>query len=135
MRKSHLSAAFAAAILATGLGATSAGAQTVDWPLGAELRGATVRVELANGVTNTVQFYPDGTAAITGRSGQVVNGNWWAESNQLCLQAAGKRECWPYQTAFQNNRTVTLTSDCAATSRWTASGIQQPQQQRAGERG
>lgn len=136
MRKFHFAAAVAGAIAAAGLGAGSASAQTADWPLGSELRGATVRVELANGVVNNVQFHPDGSATITGRSGQVVNGNWWVESNRLCMQASGQRECWPYQMAFQNGQTVTLTSDCAATSRWTAlSTQQQPQQQRAGERG
>jgi len=131
-------AAFAGAILASGLASGTAGAQTVDWPPGAELRGATVQVEFADGVANTVQFHPDGTASITGRSGRLVNGNWFVEGSRLCLQAAGERECWPYQAAFQTGRTPTLTSDCAATSRWTALSTQQPPQptqQRSGERG
>jgi hypothetical protein len=136
MRKIQLAAAVAGAIVVATLGAGTASAQTADWPLGAELRGATVQVQLPGGVVNTVQFYPDGTASLTGRSGQVVSGNWFVEGQRLCLQAAGERECWPYRMAFQTGQPVTLTSDCAATSTWTALSTQQPpMQQPSGERG
>lgn len=137
MRKSHLAAAVAGTIAALAFGSGSASAQTADWPLGAELRGASVQVQFADGIVNTVQFNPDGTATITGRSGRVVNGNWFVEGQRLCLQAAGQRECWPYQMAFRTGQPVTLTSDCAATSTWTALSTQQPppMQRPSGERG
>lgn len=135
MKKTHMAAAFAGALFAS-IGMTgTANAQT-----GAELRGATANVELPGGVVNTVQLNADGTATIQSATGQVVSGNWFVQNSMLCLQAGGERECWPYQTPFQNGQAYVLTSDCSVTSRWTANGIQQPMieqpvQQRSGERG
>lgn len=139
MRKTQVAAAFAAAMVATALSAGSASAQTVDWPLGAELRGSTIQVDFPTGDVNTLQLYPDGTASIQGRNGTTVPAQWSIENGQICLAAGGQRECWPYATALQQGQTVTLTSDCASTSRWTALSLQQPPpppvQERSGERG
>lgn len=137
MKKSQLAAAVAGALIAT-FGASSASAQ--DWPLGSELRGSTIQVDFPTGDVNTLQLYPDGTASIQGRNGMTVPAQWTLEGGQLCLAAGGERECWPYATAFQQGQTVSLTSDCASSSRWTALSLQQPappppMQQRSGERG
>ena len=131
MKKTHLAAAFASAMAGSMMMAGTATAQTM--PDGSELRGATVQVELADGVVNTVTFNPDGTASIQGRT-QTVPGRWWVENQRLCLEAGGERECWPYNSAFQNGQMLVLTSDCAATSRWTALSTA-PVQRRRGERG
>jgi hypothetical protein len=137
MKKTHLAAALAGALVATVMGAGTANAQ--DWPLGSELRGSTIQVDFPTGDVNTLQLYPDGTASIQGRNGQTVPAQWTLEGGQLCLAAGGERECWPYATAFQQGQTVTLTSDCASSSRWTALSLQQPppppMQERSGERG
>ena len=138
MKKTHLAAAIAGALIATAAGAESASAQTVDWPLGSELRGATVQVQFADGIVNTVNFYPDGTARIEGPGGAVANGTWTVGNGQLCLTVGAESECWPYQTAFVNGQPVVLTSDCASTSTWIAQMLQQPpppMEQRSGERG
>jgi hypothetical protein len=138
MKKLHVAAAFAGALVAMA-GAGSASAQTMDWPLGAELRGSTIQVDFPTGDVNTLQLYPDGTASIQGRNGVTVPAQWSVENQQICLAAGGERECWPYATAFQQGQTVTLTSDCASSSRWTALSLQQPPpppvQERSGERG
>ena len=136
MKKTRLVAGVAASIFISVMAAGSASAQTADWPLGAELRGATAQVQFADGAVNTVNFHPDGTATIVGRSGQSVNANWFVQGQQLCLQTATGRECWPYNMAFQTGQSMTLTSDCGSTSRWTAMSTQQPPvQTRSGERG
>ena len=131
MKKLHLAAAFIAAVAGSTLMAGTASAQTM--PNGAELRGATVQVDLANGATNTVTFNPDGTASIQGAT-ESVPGRWYVQGSSLCLEAGGARECWPYQSMFRDGQTVTLTSDCASTSRWTALSTA-PVQTRSGERG
>lgn len=139
MRKIKVAAALAGALVVTALSAGSASAQTMDWPLGSELRGSTIQVDFPTGDVNTLQLYPDGTASIQGRSGVTVPAQWTLENNQLCLAAGGERECWPYATALQQGQSVTLTSDCASSSRWTALSLQQPPpppvQERSGERG
>jgi len=138
MKKFQVAAAVAGALVATALGAGTASAQTMNWPLGSELRGSTIQVDFPTGDVNTLQLYPDGTASIQGRNGQTVPAQWSLENQQICLMAGGERECWPYATALQQGQTVTLTSDCASTSRWTALSLQQPPvpvQERSGERG
>ena len=131
MKKLHVAAAFVAAVAGSTLMAGTASAQTM--PNGAELRGATVQVELHNGVTNVVTFNPDGTASIQGAT-ETVPGRWYVQGSNLCLEASGARECWPYQSAFRDGQSVVLTSDCASTSRWTALSTA-PVQTRSGERG
>jgi hypothetical protein len=131
MKKMHLAAAFVAAMAGSTMMAESASAQTM--PDGSELRGATVQVEFDGGVVNTVTFNADGTASIQGAT-QTVPGRWWIENQRLCLESGGERECWPYQSAFQDGQMLVLTSDCAATSRWTALSTA-PVQRRRGERG
>jgi hypothetical protein len=136
VRKFRYAAGFAAAIFASVVAAGSASAQTADWPLGAELRGASAQVEFANGIVNNVNFHPDGTATVTGPGGASVNANWYVQSNQLCLQTGTSRECWQYTTPWQTGQSATLTSDCGTTSRWTALSTQQPPAPaRSGERG
>ena len=129
MKKMHLAAALAGAMIASMAFADSASAQTM--PDGSELRGATVQIETADGIVNTVTFNADGTASIQGRT-QTVPGTWYVQGGRLCLVAGGETECWPYNAAFRNGQTVVLTSDCAATSRWTALSTAQ---RRSGERG
>ena len=131
MKKLHVAAAFVAAVAGSTLMAGTASAQTM--PNGAELRGATVQVELPNGVTNVVTFNPAGTASIQGAT-ETVPGRWYVQGSNLCLEASGARECWPYQSAFRDGQSVVLTSDCASTSRWTALSTA-PVQTRSGERG
>ena len=131
MKKLHVAAAFVAAVAGSTMMAGTASAQIM--PNGAELRGATVQVELPNGVTNVVTFNPDGTASIQGAT-ETVPGRWYVQGSNLCLEASGARECWPYQSAFRDGQSVVLTSDCASTSRWTALSTA-PVQTRSGERG
>ncbi len=133
MKKTRMAAGVFAATCISIFAAGSASAQTAD---GSELRGATARVELAGGVVNNVNFHPDGTATIVGRSGNSVNANWYVQGQQLCLQTSSARECWAYQGPFRNGQSLSLTSDCGSSSRWTASSVQEPAApSRAGERG
>jgi len=134
MKKMHLAALLGGAMAGSVMFAPAASAQTM--PMGAELRGATMQIAFADGVTNTVTFNPDGTASIQGPT-DTVAGRWFVDGSRLCLQTAAGRECWPYQAPFMNGQTVTLTSDCASTSQWTALSTAQPpmQQRRPGERG
>ncbi|HEX8401133.1 MAG TPA: hypothetical protein VF628_05460 [Allosphingosinicella sp.] len=87
-------------------------------PDGSEIIGHSVQVE-ANGTTNTVFFDPGGNARILSAAGTEVQGRWSVANQQMCLSVGSLRECWPYQQAFQAGQPVTLTSDCAVTSRWT----------------
>ncbi|HET9426894.1 MAG TPA: hypothetical protein VFO69_00900 [Allosphingosinicella sp.] len=135
MRKFRFAAGAAGALFISVIASGSASAQTADWPPGAELRGAAAQVEFADGVVNNVNFNPDGTATITGPGGSTANANWFVQGQQLCLQTGTGRECWPYQMAFQTGQSLTLTSDCGSTSRWTALSTQQPPVRRSGERG
>lgn len=132
MKKTSVAAALGGAcLMLVPLGAASA--QT--WMPGSEITGHGIQVE-ANGVTNTVYFDPGGTARILSQSGREVQGTWSVENQMLCLNAAGARECWPYQAAFQTGQPVVLTSNCSVTSRWTPISTAAPMQQpRAGERG
>ena len=132
MKKIHLLAAVAGAFASSFLLAPAASAQVAN---GSELRGATVQVQFPDGTLNTLTFNADGTASIQGPA-QTVPARWWVQDQQLCLEAVGSRECWPYQRALEVGRTLTLTSSCAATSQWTALSTAPPdQQRRPGERG
>ena len=136
MKKSHVAAAFAGAMLIAVAAPGSAAAQTA--PDGSELRGATFSVASTDGTVNTVNLHPDGTASISSPSGLVtVQGRWFIENNMLCLEvAADRRECWAYHSVFQVGQEVVLTSDCPATSRWTAQTLAAPPPtEGAGERG
>jgi hypothetical protein len=106
------------------------------WVPGSEITGHSIQVE-TNGVVNTVFFDPGGTARIVSPSGTQVQGRWMVEGQNLCLDVGpNARECWPYQAAFQTGQTVTLTSNCAITSRWTPISTEQMiQPERGGERG
>lgn len=127
-------------LLATALGAalivptTTALGQT-PWVPGTEIIGQSAQVQ-TNGVVNTVYFDPGGTARIVTPSGNTVAGTWAAANGQLCLGTGAAQECWPYASPFQAGQPITLTSNCQATSTWTALGTNQPpMQQGAGERG
>jgi len=136
MKKTSVAAAFAGAVLAAFAVPGTAAAQGM--PDGSELRGSTFSVASTDGTVNTVNLHPDGTASISSPSGLVtVQGRWFIENNMLCLEvAADRRECWPYQAAFQVGQEVVLTSDCPATSRWTAQTLAPPPLPPAtGERG
>jgi hypothetical protein len=135
MKMTHLAVALAGAVASSMILAPAAVAQTAAWPLGSELAGATAQVQFADGIVNTVTFNADGTATIQG-PGVTVPGRWFVQDRQLCIEATGARECWPYAMAWQDGRTMTLTSDCASTSSWTASNVAQPPAPpRRGERG
>ena len=131
-----LTASAAAMLLPMGL----ASAQMMA-PDGSEIVGQPLRVEV-NGVTNTVYLNADGSARIVGSANQQVTGSWSAANGNLCLTGGSERECWPYQTAFQQGQPVVLTSDCGSASRFTAlatnrrAPVTPPVQvQQAGERG
>ena len=130
MKKTSVAAALGGVCLML-VPVTGAAAQT--WVRGAEITGHAVQVE-TNGVVNTVNFDPGGSARIVSPSGQTVQGRWFIDNQQLCLETS-QRECWPYQQAFQTGQQVVLTSSCAATSRWTPISTNQPMMQRRGERG
>ena len=73
--------------------------------------GQTLRVIAANGAESRMQFRPDGrvVAAFGERS---VTGSWELQGENLCFRwGNAARECWPYERAFQQGRTVTVTSD------------------------
>ena len=123
------SAFFAAVLACSGV----AGAQS--WTPGSEIIGQTVQVE-TNGVVNSITFNADGSASIATPSGRIVPASWTATGNQLCLTSGAQTECFPYSQAFQAGQTVTITSNCNATSRWLASSVNPPASElRAGERG
>jgi hypothetical protein len=126
-----ITARLAAALAACSLSGVAA-AQA--WTPGTEIVGQSVQVE-TNGVINTVTFNADGSAMISTPSGRAVPASWTATGGRLCLTAGGASECFPYARAFQAGQTVTATSNCGATSRWLANGVNQPRSQVAGERG
>jgi hypothetical protein len=107
-------------------------------PTGAEITGHAVSVD-SSGIVNIVHFDPGGTARIVSPAGREVQGRWWVADNTLCLSVGAAKECWPYQAEFVAGQPVVLTSDCAATSRWTALSTEPPPpppvKERAGERG
>lgn len=120
-----------AALMATPL--TAGVAQ--NWVPGSEIAGHAVQVE-TNGVLNTVYFEPGGVARIQTPGGNVVPATWSASNNNICLNASGAQECWPYAQPFRAGQQVMLTSSCQASSRWLPlSTAQPPMQQGAGERG
>jgi len=136
MRK-NLVAAFIGGTAMMAVAAPSAAAAQSMAPTGAEIAGHPVRVAFSNGASNTLYFDPSGSVRISGAAGEDLTvGRWFVQNQMMCVEAgAGLRECWPYQAAFQAQRTVTLTSDCGATSQWTALSTNEPAPRRAGERG
>lgn len=73
--------------------------------------GQTLRVIAANGAESRMQFRSDGrvVAAFGERS---ITGSWEMEGENLCFRwGQAPRECWPYEGAFPQGRTVTITSD------------------------
>ncbi|WP_126172267.1 hypothetical protein [Altericroceibacterium xinjiangense] len=78
-----------------------------------ELRGRTVRIDAQGGVTNLVNFAPDGTMRIQVVPGQPpVQGYWGLRNNMLCVNFAPRgEECWPYQGAMVANQPVRVTSN------------------------
>lgn len=135
MKKTITAAAFAGGLFVTAFASSAAQAQGM--PDGSELRGAVIRVEFSDGIQNTVNFHPDGTATIQSQNGmQTVAGRWLVQGNQLCLEvAADRRECWNYTARFADGQQYVLTSSCG-TSRWTAlSTAAPPSSGQRGERG
>ena len=122
--------------IALGLGALalSGAAAAQSWTPGSEIIGQSIQVD-TNGVVNTINFNPDGTASILTPAGRAVPATWSATGGQLCLNVSGAQECFPYRQAFQQGQPVTATSSCGATSRWLANAVNQPQSRPAGERG
>ncbi|HEY0626914.1 MAG TPA: hypothetical protein VGD10_09285 [Allosphingosinicella sp.] len=107
-----------------------------QWVPGNEITGHAVQVE-TNGVMNTVYFDAGGAARIVSASGRETPARWAVQGQSICLETgAGVSECWPYTSAFRTGQAVTLTSNCNATSRWTALSTNEPPvTQRSGERG
>ena len=116
------------------VGGMSSAAVAQQWTPGSEIVGQSVQVQ-TNGVTNTVYFDQGGAARIVSPNGNVVNATWTSTGGQLCLNAGGGAECWPYTQAFQAGQAVTLVSSCRSTSSWMANATNPPQAQNAGERG
>lgn len=136
MRKSY---AGVGAFLFAAFSAQSVSAQTAPVLTGAELEGHSVRVDFGNGTVNTVHFDPGGVVRIAPASGPEVQGRWLVQGQSLCLQnGLGTRECWTYRSAFQAGQPVSMTSDCAGASLWTAMSTNPPpppEIQQSGERG
>lgn len=88
----------------------------------AELAGTVIRAETLDGtVMNRVHFYPDGVIHIVPEDGSAaIPGTYAVQNNQLCLtwQPRGT-ECWPYERAFVEGQTVTLTSNRGQMARVT----------------
>jgi len=102
---------------------------------GAEIVGQPIQVT-TNGTTNTVYLDPGGQLRIITPGGNTVPGTWTAANGQLCIGAAGARECVPYAAPFQAGQPLTLTSSCGATETWLAQATNQPPTQgQRGERG
>lgn len=118
MKTLRLIAAGCGTAAALALAPSAASAQMA--PNGSEIIGHSVQVQTASGVTNTVYFQPGGVTRIVAPSGTEVQGTWSVANQALCLGAGTARECFPYQQAFQAGQPVTVTSDCGATSTWTA---------------
>ena len=114
--------------------ALSGAATAQSWTPGSEIVGQSIQVD-TNGVVNTITFNPDGTANILTPAGRAVPATWSATGGQLCLNASGAQECFPYRQAFQQGHPVTATSSCGSTSRWLANAVNQPPSSPAGERG
>lgn len=135
MRKNLIAAALGGVALVTFAAPSSAAAQA---PTGAELQE--MRVQMPDGAMNLLYFQPDGTVRIASSTGaEVAQGRWFVQNQMLCLELGpNARECWPYQEVFEAMKAVNLTSDCGATSQWTALSTRQqaPVQMPApGERG
>jgi hypothetical protein len=114
--------------------ATVVAAQTA-WVPGSEIYGQTVQVQ-TNGVVNNITFNPDGTAVIMTPTGTSVPGTWSAAAGQLCLNAMGGQECWPYSQPFQAGQQVALTSNCQQLTTFMPQATNAPPaQQSSGERG
>ena len=116
---------FASTSLALALGAMPIAAIAQAWTPGSEIVGQSIQVT-TNGVTNTVHFDPGGYARIITPGGKTVNASWTANATELCLNSGAGAECWPYTQAFQAGQSVTLTSNCNATSTWVANGVNPP---------
>ncbi len=99
-----------------------------------EVIGQPIQVT-TNGVTNTVYLDQGGTARLITPKGTTMPATWQVASGQLCLNNGAASECWPYNSPFQANQPVTLTSSCNATSTWTPQGTNSPSQGSKGERG
>lgn len=99
-----------------------------------EVIGQPIQV-VTNGVTNTVYLDAGGTARLITPNGTTLPATWTVASGQLCLNNGSASECWPYNSPFQANKPVTLTSSCNSTSTWTPQGTNAPSQGSKGERG
>jgi hypothetical protein len=97
-----------------------ASAANAQWVPGSELVGHSARVQ-TEGVENVIQFEPNGVARISSPSGAtVVDANWTADGQQMCLRTSSTYDCYPYAQPFEANRPVDLLSTCGVRSRWTA---------------
>lgn len=102
------------------VGLTMATAATAQWVPGSEITGQRVQVQTA-GVTNTIQFDANGVAHISSPTGAtVVDANWRADGNQLCLTTPNTSDCYPYAAPFEADRPIDLVSKCGVTSRFLA---------------
>ena len=130
--KTNLTAALAATISAIALPSV---ASAQMWTPGSEIVGQSVQVNTA-GTVNTVYFDQGGAARITSPAGASASGTWSVANQQLCLDiGTGTAECWPYRSAFEAGKPVTLTSNCNVSSQWLANNTNVPEQQRMPERG
>ena len=122
--------------IALGLGALalSGAAAAQSWTPGSEIVGQSIQVD-TNGVVNTINFNPDGTASILTPAGRAVPATWSATGGQLCLNVSGAQECFPYRQAFQQGQPVTATSSCGSTSSWLANAVNQFPPSPSAERG
>lgn len=105
--------------LAAALTVIPAAGALAQWAPGAELVGQSAQVQ-TNGVVNTIYFDQGGAARIMTPDGMTIPATWSAGPGELCLSTGAARECWPYAAPFASGQPMTLTSNCAAVSTWTA---------------
>ena len=89
-----------------------------EWPT--ELAGRTAEIRTENGVTNIVNFAPDGTMQIQPGPGlPVVQGYWGLKNTMACVNFAPRgEECWNYRPVIAaNGQPVTVTSNRGQTLR------------------
>ncbi len=105
-----------------------------EWVPGQEILGQPVTVT-TNGATNTLVFEPGGTVMVTTPSNTVARAAWSVARGQLCISNSSVSQCWPYNSPFQAQQPVTLTSSCGSVDTLTAQSVNQASQRLRGERG
>lgn len=99
-----------------------------------EVLGQPIQVT-TNGVTNTLYLDAGGGLRIMTPGGNMVQGTWQLNGNQLCLNVGGQQECVPYDSPFLAGDPRTMTSSCNVVTVWTAQANNAPPTPAKSERG